>query len=255
MLYRPCENKFFLKVFPHMCLAFLLHFDYKCGHMRILIVEDDPDILASLKTSLEAESFAVDSAADGERGSYMARTNDYDVIILDNGLPKKDGCTVCTDIRAAGKETPIMILSVLADPEEKTRLLNAGADDYVAKPFSFRELTARIRALLRRPHALESDVLECDDLVIDVRKQKVVRGKENVYLTRKEFSLLEYLMRNKGMVVSRGMIMEHVWDAASDPFSNTIEAHILNIRKKVDAVRKRKLIYTIPGRGYKIDCA
>ncbi|MBX4197874.1 response regulator transcription factor [Candidatus Parcubacteria bacterium] len=221
--------------------------------MRILIVEDDPEIRDSLKQSLEAESFAVDSASDGEKGSYMARTNDYDIILLDVALPKKDGCTICTDIRAAGKTTPIMMLSVMADAQEKIRLLNAGADDYMSKPFSFRELMARIRALMRRPTILAPDILTLDDLIVDIPKQKVTRGEKSVYLTRKEFSLLEYLMRHKGIVISRGMIMEHVWNAETDPFSNTIEAHILNIRKKIDTRRKSKLIHTIPGRGYKID--
>lgn len=223
--------------------------------MRILIIEDDPDIRPSLRAGLEAEGFTVDDASDGEQGSYLARTNEYDLIVLDNALPKKDGCTVCTDIRTVGKNTPIIMLSVMADPQEKIRLLNAGADDYMAKPFSFRELLARIRALLRRPRALEPDVLRIDDLVVDIRKQKVMRGNAEVYLTRKEFSLLEYLMRQKGVVVSRGQIMEHVWNAESDPFSNTIEAHILNIRKKVDTSKKHKLIHTVPGRGYMIDFA
>jgi DNA-binding response OmpR family regulator len=128
--------------------------------MKILVVEDDPEIRESLKTSLEMESFAVDVTEDGERGSYMARTNEYDLVILDLGLPKKDGCTVCTDIRAAGKTMPVLMLSVMADTQEKIRLLNAGADDYMAKPFSFRELMARIRALLRRPQTLQPDIFE-----------------------------------------------------------------------------------------------
>lgn len=221
--------------------------------MKILVVEDDPEIRDSLKTSLEAESFAVDTASDGEAGSYLARTNDYDVIVLDLGLPKKDGTTVCTDIRSVGKTTPILMLSVQADTQQKIKLLNAGADDYMAKPFSFKELIARIRALLRRPSQLQSDILEVDDLIVDIARQKVSRSNKEIYLTRKEFSLLEYLMRFKGMVISRGMLMEHVWNAESDPFSNTIEAHILNLRKKIDTFKKRKLILTIPGRGYKID--
>jgi DNA-binding response OmpR family regulator len=149
--------------------------------------------------------------------------------------------------------SPIILLSVTASTEEKINLLNCGADDYLTKPFSFKELLARIRALLRRPRSIESDILEIGDLRIDVARQKVTRGGKEIYLTRKEFSLMEYLMRHRSMVVSRGMIMEHVWNADSDPFSNTIEAHILNLRKKIDQGFGGKLIHTVPGRGYKID--
>jgi DNA-binding response OmpR family regulator len=221
--------------------------------MRILIIEDDKDIRDFLRMSLESESFAVDEASDGERGSYTARTNDYDAIILDLVLPKKDGNLVCKEIRAAGKQAPIIMLSVNSDFETKVNLLNYGADDYLTKPFSFLELRARIRALLRRPLNIEPALLEIDDLKVDTLRQRVERANRKVYLTRKEFALLEYLMKHKGTVVSRGMIMEHVWNADSDPFSNTIEAHILNVRKKVDNPSKNKLIHTIPGRGYKVD--
>ncbi|MDQ3076737.1 MAG: response regulator transcription factor [bacterium] len=221
--------------------------------MRILLIEDDQDISNSLKVSFEAESFTVDIAVDGYSGSYIARTNEYDLIILDLALPKKNGWDVCNEIRTAHKTTPIIMLSVVSDTQEKIRLLNCGADDYLTKPFSFRELLARTRALLRRPAHMAHEIVQVDDLILDSMKQKVIRGKETIYLTRKEFSLLEYLMRHKGLVVSRGMIMEHVWNAESDPFSNTIEAHILNVRKKVDRIKRRRLIHTIPGRGYKID--
>jgi DNA-binding response OmpR family regulator len=220
--------------------------------MRILIIEDDKEVRNFLKVSLEAESFIVDEATDGDMGSYNARTNDYDMIILDLMLPKKDGCEVCREIRMTGNTVPILMLSATSGPEYKVDLLNCGADDYVTKPFSFQELRARIRALLRRPHLIEPAVLEIDDLKVDTSKQRVVRGNKKIYLTRKEFCLLEYLMKHKGAVVSRGMIMEHVWNADTDPFSNTIEAHILNVRRKID-ITKRKLIHTVPGRGYKID--
>ena len=221
--------------------------------MRILIIEDDEDISRSLKSSLEAETFSVDQAFDGERGSYLARTNDYDLILLDYMLPKKDGKTTCMEIRQAGKMMPIIMLTVRSATEAKVELLNAGADDYLTKPFSFQELRARIRALLRRPAQLESAVFEVGDLSVDTLRQKVIRAGKEVYLTRKEFALLEYLLKHQGIVVSRGMIMEHVWDAEGDPFSNTIEAHILNLRKKVDTSTKKKLIQTVPGRGYTID--
>lgn len=221
--------------------------------MRILLIEDNEDVRNSLKMSLEAESFIVDTSCDGHHGSYTARTNEFDLIILDISLPKKNGLEVCIEIRNAHNTTPILVLSVISDVQEKIRMLNAGADDYLTKPFSFRELLARVRALLRRPAEITDEVIQIDDLVLDSMRQKVVRGEASIYLTRKEFSLLEYLMRHKGIVVSRSMLMEHVWNAESDPFSNTIEAHILNVRKKIDKVKKRRLIHTVPGRGYKID--
>ena len=167
-------------------------------------------------------------------------------------LPKKNGPRVCQDIRESGKMVPIIMLSVRSMVEDKVELFNYGADDYVAKPFSFEELYARIRALLRRPRELKNPIITIGDITIDSDKQTVTRGKHEIYFTRKEFSLLEFLAQHKDTVVSRGMIMEHVWDVASDPFSNTIEAHILNLRKKLGA-GKQKLIQTVPGRGYKLN--
>jgi two-component system copper resistance phosphate regulon response regulator CusR len=221
--------------------------------MRILIVEDEEQISEFLKTSFKAEFFAVDLATDGEQGSFLARTNDYDCIVLDNILPKKTGLEVCQEIRESGKATPILILSVKSDAKEKVMFLNAGADDYMNKPFSLDELLARVKALLRRPTELEEEVFEIDDLVFDTRRHTVTRAGVDVYLTRKEHMLLAYFMRNRGVVLSRGMIMEHVWDMNADPFSNTIESHVLSLRKKINGKGKTKLIHTIPGRGYKLD--
>ncbi len=221
--------------------------------MRILVIEDDPEIRSCLETSLQSENFAVDSTESGEIGSYMARVNEYDIVLLDYILPKKNGLEVCSEIRAAGKKMPILLLSVKNEVHDKVTLLDAGVDDYVTKPFSFNELMARIRALFRRPRDMETDVLSVGDLKLDRSKHKVSRGKREIYLTRKEFSLLECLMRHKGIVLTRGIIMEHVWNAESDPFSNTIEAHILNLRKKIEGARGRRLIFNVPGRGYKID--
>lgn len=220
--------------------------------MRILVIEDDKEIIKFLKPALQAESFIVDVAEDGETGSYVARTNDYDLIILDNVLPKKDGKCVCQEIRNKGKNMPIIMLSVKSEIGTKVELLDIGADDYLTKPFSFKELLARIKALLRRPEKIESDILEIDDLVLDENRQVVVRNKKEIYLTRKEFALLEYLMKNQGRVLSRGMIMEHVWDMNVDPFSNTVETHILNLRRKIEHRNAKPLIQTISGRGYKI---
>lgn len=221
--------------------------------MRVLVIDDEESIREALAENLRMQCFVVDTAADGTEGSYLARTNAYDLVILDNMLPEKSGLTVCQEIRKTGHTMPILMLSVLSDTWQKVELLNQGADEYMIKPFSFEELMARIRALMRRPQKLEDDVLTIDDLSLDTKRQVVRRAEKGIYLTRKEFTLLEYLMRNQGMVLSRGMIMEHVWDMSSDPFSNTIESHILSLRKKVDNIPERKLIYTVPGRGYKID--
>ena len=221
--------------------------------MRVLVVEDEKKIAGFLKAGLEEKCFSVDLAMDGERGSYLARTTDYDLVILDNILPKKSGLEVCREIRERGRIMPIIMVSVKGDPSAKIELLNAGADDYLAKPFSFEELLARIAALLRRPPDLKSSVLGLDDLSINTSAYTVARGTTRIYLTRKEFMLLEYLLRHRGAVVSRGMILEHVWDMDGDPFSNTIESHISSLRRKVDIPGKRKLIHTIPGRGYKAD--
>lgn len=220
--------------------------------MRVLIIEDDQTIANSLKLSLETECFIVDLAFDGERGSFLARTNDYDLIILDLVLPKQDGLTVCREIRFDKRKTPILIFSAKTETMSRIELLNAGADDYLTKPFSLEELLARIKAILRRPKNLLEEIMQIDDLVFDGKRHVVQRGKRQIYLTKKEFILLEFLMKNQGAVVSRASIMEHVWDVNADPFSNTIETHILNLRKKIDIGKGKKLICTIPGRGYKI---
>jgi len=221
--------------------------------MKILIVDDEKNIVNFLKLGLEEECFEVDVAYDGERGSFLARTNDYDLVLLDYALPKKDGLTVCKEIRRDEKHVPILVLSVMSTPKDKAELINSGADDYLTKPFSLDELIARIRALLRRSPQIKSEILAISDLVLDTRKHTVKRGDKNIYLTLKEFMLLEFLLRNKGSVVSRGMILEHVWDMNSDLFSNTIEAHMSSLRKKIDLPERDKLIHTISGRGYKID--
>lgn len=221
--------------------------------MKILIIEDEKDLADSLKDSLESECFAVDIAADGQKGMMLGCTNDYDLIILDNMLPKRSGAEVCRHIRIAKKQVPIIMLSVVREMNKKVELLNLGADDYLTKPFSFKELLARIKALLRRPKVIADSVMRIRDLTLDFDANKVLVGTKEIYLTRKEFMLLEYLMKNKGIVVSRGMILEHVWDMDADPFSNTIESHILNLRKKIKHRDTREFIQTIPGRGYKID--
>jgi DNA-binding response OmpR family regulator len=223
--------------------------------MRILVVDDEKAVRDMLCRHLRAECFAVDTAEDGQEGSYLARTNNYDLVILDNMLPEKSGRAICEEIRKTGRTVPILVLSVLGETRQKVELINAGADDYMIKPFSFDELMARIRALLRRPMRSEGDIITFDELTLDTKNQNVKLDGVSIYLTRKEFMLLEYLMRNIGTVLSRGMIMEHVWDMSSDPFSNTIESHVLSLRKKLGDSSEKRFIQTVPGRGYKMDMA
>jgi len=173
-------------------------------------------------------------------------------VVLDIGLPNKDGRQIAAELRADGKCMPVLILSVKGEISTKAELFDIGADDYVVKPFSYIEFVARIRALLRRPKKLEGKILQIEDLVLDVRKHIVTRGKTQKYLAPKEFFLLEYLMRNEGKVLTRAEILEHVWDINADLFTNTVETHIVNLRKKLRQRNKRELIHTVSGTGYKI---
>jgi len=218
--------------------------------MKILIIEDDISVRNVLRMGLEELSYTVDEAEDGEQGSYFARINPYNLIILDNVLPKKMGRQVCSEIREAGVTTPILLLSAKNDVNMKVEMLNLGADDYLTKPFSFAELQARIKALIRRPQQIEDTVLKGGNVILNSDTHEVKRNRQKIYLTRKEFSLLELLMKNAGRIVSRSKIMENVWDINADPFSNTIETHVRNLRQKLKDSKKR-LIRNIPGRGYK----
>lgn len=220
--------------------------------MRVLIIEDDPEILVMLTSYLETACFAVDATDDGAQGSFLARTNDYDIVLLDYVLPNKDGLRICHEIRESGKTMPLLMMSVRNEIADKVELLNKGADDYVTKPFSFAEIFARIHALLRRPRVIQPETMHVGNITIDAHRQRVMKSGKEIYLTRKEYSLLEYLARNEGRVVSRGTIMEHVWNMESDPFSNTIEAHIFNLRKKIRR-GKDDFIKTVPGRGYMLE--
>ncbi len=221
--------------------------------MKILVIEDDQAIADMLKIGLQPEAHAVDIANSGTEGSFMARSYTYDVIILDHALPGKDGIMVCKDIRGMGKTTPIIFLSVTGDTDTKVLALENGADDYMTKPFSLVELKSRIRAVLRRAPTDKKVELKVHDLTLDPQQHYAIRNKKHIRLTKKEFALLEYMIRNKGIILSRAMLMEHVWTADSDPFSNTVEAHIRNLRKKINTGSKRELIINIPGHGYIID--
>ena len=219
--------------------------------MRVLIIEDDKKIKEFLEISLMSACFAVDSSDDAKKASFLARTNDYDLIICEFFISDTTAIEVCKEIRGKGKNMPIIILSESREIEDKIDCFNAGADDYVLKPFSFEELLARIRVIMRRSIQIHGHTLEVANVKLETTKQIVTCENKEIYQTKKEFALLEYLMRNKGHVISRGMILEHVWNLEINPFSNTIETHIMNIRKKIKDMDKN-LIVSIPGRGYKI---
>jgi DNA-binding response OmpR family regulator len=221
--------------------------------MKILVVEDDRAVADMVRNGLMTDTHTIEIARDGAEGSFLARSYEYDAIVLDYSLPKKDGLVVCQEVRRAGRAAPILFLSATDDVSIKVAALESGADDYVTKPFSIEELRARIRALSRRPTQVKKPLLEVADLVLDSVRQTARRGRKQIHLTRKEFNLLEYMMQNAGIILSRAMLMEHVWTADSDPLSNTVEAHIRNLRKKVNSRGKPDLIANVPGRGYIID--
>jgi DNA-binding response OmpR family regulator len=218
--------------------------------MRILLVEDEPDAAAVLGRGLREHAYAVDIVEDGGDALEQAAINDYDLIVLDRLLPGVDGLEVCRRLRAQGLTTPILMLTARGEPEHRVEGLDGGADDYLAKPYHFPELLARVRALLRRGPALASAVLQIDDLTIDTRAQRVERGGRPIQLTTKEYALLEYLARRSGDVVGRADIGEHVWDDSFDPLSNLIEVYIQRLRRKIDDGAPVKLIHTRRGAGY-----
>jgi two-component system copper resistance phosphate regulon response regulator CusR len=218
--------------------------------MRILVVEDEPRMANVIAKGLREQSYAVDIAPDGDGGLYQAAINDYDLIVLDVLLPKCDGYEVCRELRRCGNATPVLMLTARAAVDDRLSGFDAGADDYLTKPFSFRELLARIRALLRRDSTLRPDTLEIGDLQIDAASHRVSRANHDVQLTAKEYALLEYLARRAGQLVSRADIAAHVWDDSFDPFSNAIEVYINRLRKKIDGQHRTKLLHTRRGEGY-----
>lgn len=219
--------------------------------MRILLIEDDKDLTLALTECLQSEHMIVDSCLEGETGSYIARTNNYDLILLDNILPKKLGVEICKELRRSYVKTPILIMSIHNSSEDRISYLEAGADDCIAKPFSIAELIIRIKTLIKRPYEIKENVITIDDVTIDAENLSVVKKGKQIYMTRKEFLILEQIAKKPGSVVSRTDIMDHVWSKDFDPFSNTIETHIRNIRKKIGDKKNTK-IETVPGRGYRL---
>lgn len=222
--------------------------------MRILVVEDEHKIASSIKKGLEQESFAVDVAFDGNRGYDLASGEDYDLIILDILLPGIDGLQICKNLRSQNIHTPILMLTAKGQVEDKVAGLNAGADDYLTKPFFFEELLARVRALIRRPKSSIGLLLSFKDLSLDTVSFGVKRGSKIISLSSKEFALLEYLLRHKNQIVTKDQIISHVWDYDADVLPNTVEVYIGYLRHKVDKPfpDKSPLIQTIRGFGYKL---
>lgn len=221
--------------------------------MRVLLIEDDVTIARLLKEGLEDESYAVDVVNDGSEGYRTAAADDYDVIILDIMLPGMNGYEVCRALRNDGNKTPILMLTARDAERDIVEGLDTGADDYLAKPFSFDVLLARIRALLRRPNEKLEEILQIGDLKLDPSSKKVTRASQEISLTAKEYGVLEYLMRNKGKVLSKEQIISHVWDFDADVLPNNVELFIMFLRRKIDKPFKSKLIHTVSGFGYKLE--
>ncbi|HWN84027.1 MAG TPA: response regulator transcription factor [Vicinamibacterales bacterium] len=221
--------------------------------MRILVVEDEPIAAALLAKGLREHAYAVDIAADGRAALEQTGANDYDLLILDVLLPGINGLDLCERLRRDGVTAPVLMLTARGGPDQRVEGLDAGADDYLPKPYHFPELLARIRALLRRGPALASAVLSIDDLTIDTRARRVERAGRPIQLTTKEYALLEHLARRPGEVIGRADIAEHVWDDSFDPMSNLIEVYIQRLRRKIDDGHVVKLIRTQRGAGYTLD--
>lgn len=218
--------------------------------MRILLVEDEVSAARMLAKGLREHAYAVDVAPDGEDALYRASINDYDLVILDLLLPRKNGFEVCREMRSSGSAVPVLMLTARDSVPDRITGLDTGADDYLSKPFDFRELLARVRALLRRGPMLQPQTIEIADLSIDTRARRVRRSGRAVELTSKEYTLLEYLARHADEVVQRAHIAEHVWDENFDVFSNLIEVYIQRLRRKIDDGHSCKLLRTIRGEGY-----
>ena len=222
--------------------------------MRVLVIEDEHKIARALKKALEQESYAVDLSYDGDDGYSMATTEPYDVAIIDRMIPGEyDGLAIVKAMREAKIHTPVILLTAKATVRDRTEGLDAGADDYLIKPFALEELLARVRALLRRPTEQQASILSVGDLTLNTLTYDVRRAGDEIRLTSKEFALLEYLMRNPGRPLSKDVIISHVWDYDADILPNTVEVYVKYLRTKIDVPYKTELIHTIRGFGYKIE--
>ena len=220
--------------------------------MKILVIEDDPTVGQFVKRGFEEQRWGVDLVANGDEGEARAMAEDYDVVVLDMRLPGKSGSQVLHDLRSRGFDRPVLILTAQDAIDSKVETLRAGADDYVTKPFAFEELLARVEALSRRPRARVAPVLKVADLSLNLDTREVSRGGQAIELTPKEYTVLEYLMRHAGRVMSRTLITEYAWGYHFDPGTNIVDVVINHLRKKIDAASARKLIHTIRGVGYVI---
>lgn len=222
--------------------------------MRLLVIEDEHKIAGALKKALERESYAVDVAYDGDDGYAMATTEPYDLAIIDRMLPGAyDGVAIVKAMREQGIHTPVLFLTALGSTTHKTEGLDAGADDYLVKPFALEELLARVRALLRRPSDVTTPVLTAGDLSLNPATFEVTRAEKSIQLTSKEYALLEYLLRNQGRPISKEVIISHVWDYDADILPNTVEVYMKYLRAKVDAPFDTPLLHTVRGFGYKLE--
>ncbi|MEX3316685.1 winged helix-turn-helix domain-containing protein [Sulfitobacter sp. PS-8MA] len=222
--------------------------------MKLLVVEDDTTTSTYIARGLREEGHAVDVVADGRDGLVQATTGSYDVLILDRMLPELDGLALLKTLRGAGNRTPVLLLTAMGAVEDRIDGLNAGADDYLVKPFAFGELSARVNALARRPQALEQETtLRAGDLTMDLISRRVTRAGQEIDLLPREFALLEHLLRRRGRVQTRTMLLEAVWDISFDPMTNVVETHISRLRAKVDRPFDSELIQTVRGAGYRID--
>lgn len=220
--------------------------------MRILVVEDEKKVASFIKKGLEEDYYSVDIALDGREGNRLAFSDEYDLIILDIMLPYKDGITILKDLRKEKITTPILMLTAKDDVADKVLGLDSGADDYLPKPFAFDELLARVRALLRRNNSEKNVLLKAADLQLDTQQHKAFRNETEIFLTHKEYSILEYLIRNKNLVISRIKLSEHVYDYHFDSDTNVIDVYINKLRNKIDKGFDKQILYTVRGVGYTI---
>ena len=223
--------------------------------MRILVVDDDVRLCAVISRGLAEEGYAVDIAHDGEEGQYQAEINDYDLVVLDIMMPKIDGVTVCRNLRSDQRETPILMLTAKDAVSERVAGLDAGADDYLVKPFAFEELLARVRALTRRHAPSRSTVLVSGDLELETVERRLRRGGDEIELTAKEYAVVEYFLRNPKALITRGMIEEHAWSNDFDSVSNLVDVYIRKLRAKIDRPDEPSIIETVRGAGYRLRSA